>query len=181
MKFSWLVRCGYCRRAGTGLGFLRLPRCLAHYNFQESAKYQERILNFTSLVSQFAVSNGFKLDMQAYLQETLRSLPLASLTLEVARSAVTLFGDFFLMALFVIYMLAGIDYTQPKSKMQQHMSDQISRYLVAKLLLSSLTGNPTWLKFSWLIRCGGCDRRLELGVGTGRGSSTLSLTGTMDC
>lgn len=116
-------------------------------NFQESAKYQERILNFTSIVSQFAVNNGVKLDMQAYLQETLRSLPIASLTLEVARSAVTLFGDFFLMALFVIYMLAGIDYTQPKSKMQQHMSDQISRYLVAKLLLSTLTGSRLCFAF----------------------------------
>jgi len=104
--------------------------------------YQNRVMEFTGLVSQFASRFGVEFNGQS-LAQVIRGLPVFSFAQNITGLIVGLIGNFFLIVIFSIFLLLGErSHLNPKGLLWEIQS-KISGYVAAKFLLSLVTGALT--------------------------------------
>ena len=101
--------------------------------------YKVRIVEMSRSLLERAAGLGYELD-QSTLLDKVRSLPVFSFARQVTGGLTTLFGNVFLVLIFVLFLLAGEQADKNSHPVLEEVLKKISGYLLVKFLLSAATG-----------------------------------------
>lgn len=128
------------------MGLLTLMLVSSFGSFMQGTDlYYQRILDFVQSTTAQAEAWGLPIDRSAVIEQV-RAFPIFSTAKNLTGNIFSIIGSLFLVSIFVIFLLAGRTQSEAKApKLFEEIQNKISKYIVAKTLISSGTALLVWL------------------------------------
>jgi len=107
---------------------------------READVYRQKLMEFSKVAEEFLRSKGIDLKQTDKVREEVLKLPIFGFLRGLTGSAFNLLGNFFLILIIFLFLIAGTGAVAKKSDLQLEIEAKISRYVIAKTGLSILTG-----------------------------------------
>ena len=114
--------------------------------FLELGTYQESFLKFVDQVTSLAASYGFEVDRNSYYDFFI-SLPLKNYVTNLMGDTFSFLGNAFLTLIIYFFLMLGRsnDREQGSSHFIDEIAHKVSRYVIYKIIVSTLTGFLVWI------------------------------------